>query len=237
MSATYSLSPAAEIPAGSLKVACTPSRGIVVADAAGAGECAARLRGDVDHFDFVVVRVGDVELAVVKHDAERMLQPHFGIVAIDVAKIEKRAGHADDRRRAAVESNGTARIALPSLSATNSCVPSDARPLGWAKDAKPVAYGSWRQQRAVDDVFAAVAGVGADFAVVERHFPNLMRRLPSRCRGRRRDATMPKGYSRRLISAAPTVVAAASASGQLPCSPVPATVVTCWAARSTLRSK
>ncbi len=32
-----------------------------------------------------------------------------------------------------VGSNGTARIELPSLSATYSQLPSDARPLGWAK--------------------------------------------------------------------------------------------------------
>ena len=50
---------------------------------------------------------------------------------------------ASEEQIAAAKATGTDRIELPSLSATNSTLPSDANPLGCANDANPGAYG-WR---------------------------------------------------------------------------------------------
>ena len=64
------------MPAGSLNVASLP----LSASASPTSPVPANVWqfffATIEHFDLVVVRIGDVQLAVVKRDTQRMLQPH-----------------------------------------------------------------------------------------------------------------------------------------------------------------
>ena len=71
--------------------------------------------------------------------------------------------------------SGTARIELPSLSATNSERPSEAKPLGCANEAKPVPNG-WSGNSGPSTMSSRELPAKGPISVsVERHPPNLMR--------------------------------------------------------------
>ena len=114
-----------------------------------------------------------------KQHAQRMLQPHAVALAVRIAESEQPPAGSDAVPTTVVTFpvplSGTARIELPSLSATYSYLPSEASPLGCAND-ETLLVGL---RRATADRRRCLRGRcprrGRFRAFVERHFPDLVR--------------------------------------------------------------
>ena len=107
-----------------------------------------------------------------------MLQPHVSPRPSTSPKVNSRA---DGRwavpttvRTSCLASNGTARIELPSLSATKSHRPSEASPLGWANEAAPGCDGRRGAIRPSTMSSFPVARIHANARSIEFHAPNLV---------------------------------------------------------------
>src|SRR5262249_38151362 len=121
----------------------------------------------VDLLDLAVVGVGDVDRAVPVGDAEGVLQADVAGRAVLVAEVEQ-----------AVPLNANQRLALPL--AVEMCRADGAGLAGGDVEVAAIAGEAARLSQpadvefAIDNVFAAVAGVGADVPLLDVERPDLM---------------------------------------------------------------
>ena len=216
VSATYSL-PSAKLMPGRLveqRRPCRPSsppRNVVTVRVL-----------QVDHLDLAVVRVGDVQLAVVVRDAEGVLELGRPCRSPSSSPKSNRPV-ADERRRPGPRRPAApCGSALTSLSATYRFLPSVASPLGWAKRATVVA-GRRRCSR------APLPANGPIVLLLQVERPDLV--VPGH-RDEQRVA-VEEQVPRAVQPASPAP--GRPRRGRRSCSPVPAIVLTVFAFRSSAR--
>ena len=222
MSVTYSLPAAYAMPDGSLKVAAVPglAGGIVVAGRTGAGQRRGAVLLRIDDFDLVVVRVGQIDQAIVTSDAQRMLEANLCPAPSTSPKVNSRlAGRSAVPRMvlhfalgAGQQRHGSNRASFAIGDEQPAAVGRQTARLGERREAD--AERLPRQQRTIDDVFARVAGEGADFRFVQRHFPNLMRAGHGDVQILSMNPDVPRTAQRRLPRPADKPLAAIAAGRQ-----------------------
>lgn len=153
-----------------------------IVGAAGQARAGDRFRGAggrIDRFDLVVVGVGHVERALVEGHAQRMLQAGTSPRAVDVAEGEQSAcrqlRRADDCAHllAGIEGNGADRASFAVGHVEPRAVGGQAA--GLSEGAIALFEGLAWEETPVDNVFPAVARIGADLRLVQTQFPDLVR--------------------------------------------------------------